>query len=96
MSISYGDDALAHLRSLIAVVDREFATTAPSAELRVAWTKILEILALGPAPELRECPTCNGVGMRAATRCSRCWSALPPFALAASSPLALPVASTGP
>jgi len=80
MSMSYGDQALAQLRSLIAVVDGELARSPPSPELRVAWGRMVEILALGPAPELRECPTCKEVGMRAATRCGRCWSALRPVA----------------
>ena len=79
MSISYGDKPLATLRSLVAVIDREVAGSAPSEELRVAWRQMVEVLALGAAPELRECPHCHEVGMRAATRCSRCWSALPPL-----------------
>lgn len=35
-------------------------------------------LALGPDPALRTCPTCEGIGMRAATRCSHCWTPLTP------------------
>ncbi len=31
----------------------------------------LRHLALGPAPQLRECPHCGSVGMRAATQCGR-------------------------
>lgn len=85
MSMSYGDKTRAHLRSLVAIVDREFAHTAPSPELREAWTQMLVLLALGPAPELRACPTCDEVGMRAARRCSRCWAALPPYAAVANS-----------
>ena len=90
MSMSYGDKSLMHLRSLIAVVNREFEGTAPSPELRVAWDQMLAVLALGPAPELRECPTCSEVGMRAATRCSRCWSALAPLAPASGQAIAEP------
>lgn len=79
MSISFGDKPIAHLRTLIATVDRELAAAPPSAELRTAWNQMLEILSLGPAPELRECPACGEVGMRAAVRCSHCWGALKPL-----------------
>jgi hypothetical protein len=37
------------------------------------------VLALGPAPETRECPSCRAVGMRAASRCGNCWTALAPL-----------------
>lgn len=80
MSISYGDKSLATMRSLITVMDRELATTPRSDELRKAWTEMVEVLALGPEPQLRTCPSCGEIGMRAATRCSRCWSALTPLA----------------
>jgi uncharacterized paraquat-inducible protein A len=76
MSISHGDASVATLRTLIAVIERGFASAAPAEELRVAWTQLVETLALGPAPELRECPICGEIGMRAATRCMRCWSPL--------------------
>jgi hypothetical protein len=79
MSVSYGDKALEKLRSLITIVDRELAGATPSEELRTAWAQMIEVLAPGAAPELRECPHCHEVGMRAATRCSRCWSSLPPL-----------------
>jgi hypothetical protein len=81
MSISHGDKAVATLRTLIAVIEREIASAVPTDELRVAWTQMVEVLALGPAPELRECPICCEVGMRAATRCMRCWSPLAPLPL---------------
>ena len=38
----------------------------------------------GPAPELRACPFCGSVGMRAATRCGTCWKKLGPSTPAAS------------
>jgi hypothetical protein len=76
MSISYGDKSLGELRSLITVIEREFAGAPPPAALRAAWAQMVEVLAIGPAPELRECPTCGELGMRAASRCIRCWSSL--------------------
>jgi hypothetical protein len=77
MSISYGDKTVATLRTLVSAIESEFASAAPAEALRVAWTQVVEILALGPPPELRACPTCGNSGMRAATRCLHCWSALP-------------------
>ena len=80
MSMSYGDKTVTTLRALVAVIDRDLASAAPSAELRVAWAQMVETLALGPAPELRSCPICGEIGMRAATRCIRCWTTLPALA----------------
>lgn len=77
MSISFGDKSIEALRALIVVVERELATSPPTAELQTAWKEMVRILSLGPAPELRTCPRCSEVGMRAATRCSRCWLTLP-------------------
>jgi hypothetical protein len=77
MSLSYPDKSVATLRSLVSVIEHELASAAPAEGLRAAWTQMVEILALGPAPELRECATCGNTGMRAATRCMHCWSSLP-------------------
>ena len=48
------------------------------AELRAVWTVLVNLLALEPVREVRECPNCGHVGMRAATRCSNCWIKLSP------------------
>ena len=77
MSISYGDKAETTLRTLVSVIERELATAAPTEALRAAWAEMMETLALGAAPELRQCTTCGNFGMRAATRCMFCWSSLP-------------------
>ena len=37
------------------------------------------ITTLGPIPEVRDCPHCGRVGMRAATVCGHCWKKLPPL-----------------
>lgn len=79
MSISYGDKSIATLRSLVAAIEGQFAAAPPPEPLRAAWTEILDVLALGPLPELRTCTICGEVGMRAATRCVRCWSTLAPL-----------------
>lgn len=81
------------LRPIVEALDREMAlfhargeaAGADSAPLLSAWAKLVELLALGPPPELRACPFCGGVGTRAATRCGRCWSKLdPPPAVASA------------
>ena len=82
---SFGDAARDHLRTIVAAVDQGI-TRLPAGdgnhatdELRVSWTALVKQLALGPSPETRECPTCHGIGMRAATRCSNCWAKLEPL-----------------
>ena len=74
----YGDMAVAKLRAIIALIDQEIVHAPPTPALRAAWTDLVGVLALGPAPETRECPTCKGIGMRAASRCGYCWAALKP------------------
>jgi len=46
--------------------------------LASSWADLVEQLALGPEPELRECPNCKKFGMRAASLCSHCWTKLTP------------------
>jgi uncharacterized paraquat-inducible protein A len=77
MSISYGDKSVTTLRCLVTAIERQFALVPPSEDVRAVWAELVGELALGPAPELRTCPTCGESGMRAATRCIRCWSSLP-------------------
>jgi hypothetical protein len=78
MSITFGDKSHARLRELTAAVDTELAAGNPSTNLRTSWGELVALLALGSAPELRACPNCGELAMRAATRCSRCWSSLTP------------------
>lgn len=75
-------------RALVAEVDRGFAelddssppeNTERLALLRASWVRLVQHLALGPAPLVRSCPACGGTIMRAATRCVHCWTkSLPP------------------
>jgi hypothetical protein len=46
--------------------------------LRTSWWALVDVLALGQAPESRKCPHCGSTGMRAATRCGTCWKGLVP------------------
>ena len=74
---SYSDEAMARLRAAVDVIGREAVQATPA--FRAAWTELVAVLALGPAPETRECPACHSIGMRAASRCGRCWIALEPL-----------------
>jgi hypothetical protein len=81
----------ARLRTVIAAVDRQISSLpgrtpgtrgeegATPEGLRASWTELLALLAVGPAPEFRECPSCSAAVMRAATRCGYCWVRLTPF-----------------
>jgi hypothetical protein len=89
-----GDADSVRLRTLIATIDRELSLVPRLAmgdgvratdPLRRSWAELVDLLALGPAPEVRQCPVCNHFGMRAATRCGYCWTKLSPLAAAASS-----------
>jgi hypothetical protein len=77
------DAARARLRAVVANIDHELLrlprrTTGPEEAngLFDSWSALVKQLALGPAPDLRRCPKCNNLGMRAATLCGYCWSKL--------------------
>jgi len=84
MSNSYADAAVTKLRAIVAVIDQEIVQVPPTPALRAAWAELVEVLALGPAPQTRECPVCHGIGMRGASRCGHCWAALEPLPPTAS------------
>lgn len=65
-------------RDAMVRVEEQLALTTTSPALKEAWAALVGALALGPAPELRDCPACGKSGMRAATRCGYCWVALTP------------------
>ena len=75
------------LRAFVDGVERDVARvslgasppdSASVAGLVASWGRLVDFLALGPAPELLECPYCGTNGMRAATRCGACWRKLVP------------------
>ena len=72
----YPEATATKLREIVALIDREIVQQPPVPALQAAWTELVAVLALGPAPQTRECPTCYGIGMRAASRCGFCWTAL--------------------
>ena len=84
-NVSFGDAARDQLRTVVGAVDQEI-TRLPAGdgnhatdELRASWTALIKLLALGDAPQTRECPKCHGTGMRAASRCAHCWTKLEPL-----------------
>jgi hypothetical protein len=71
------DGRRSHLRTVMA--ELETAMTAAGAEgMRPAWNRLVAALDLGPEPEVRACPSCSALAMRAATLCGHCWSPLAP------------------
>lgn len=82
---SHPDAARSRLRTAIAAIEVEIAhlpeqvTAGGAASLRSSFSELVSLLALGPEPEIRECPVCGRIGMRAATLCGYCWTKLPPL-----------------
>ena len=102
MPVAYGGEGEsrqnANLRPVVAALDRQISrlaggtpteTRTAIGELLLSWAELIELLALGPAPELRQCPVCKHRGMRAATRCGFCWAALVPLTEARDEQLAV-------
>jgi hypothetical protein len=76
----------ARLRATVAAIEHELSclprpvtVDGPGdavATLLASFADLVEQLALGLEPEVRRCPGCGHVGMRAATRCGYCWAKL--------------------
>jgi hypothetical protein len=100
-NVSFGDAARGNLRALVETVDREITRLplpgdgTPAADgLHASWNKLVKQLALGTAPETRQCPVCHSTGMRTASRCGNCWAKLEPLgALAHDEPHAAVLAA---
>jgi len=90
MNANFGDNARNQLRTIVSKIELEIsqlpAGNAKPTQLRTSWDELVDALALGPAPETRVCPACQGVGMRAATRCAHCWVTLEPLAATEGTP----------
>lgn len=81
------DRERSHLRAIVATIEHELSLLPqPSSTddaknrsgLAASWAELVAQLALGPEPEVRECPVCMHVGMRAARLCGYCWTKLTP------------------
>jgi hypothetical protein len=85
---SVPDAACSRLRATVAAISREIsqlpiqvtdgAIRNPPNGLRASFADLVDQLALGPEPEVRQCPVCKRTGMRAATLCGYCWTKLLP------------------
>jgi hypothetical protein len=83
-----GPDAnRSRLRAILATIEKEIGrlpttdaedSTSPRHGLLAAVASLSSQLALGPEPEVRSCPTCHKIGMRAASVCGFCWTKLTP------------------
>ncbi len=86
--LSTTDSARSRLRATIATMERQISRlrlndgvddkTIAVDGLASSFTDLVNQLALGPEPELRECPVCSHLGMRTATLCGYCWTRLTP------------------
>jgi hypothetical protein len=82
------DVARSRMRTTVAAISREIARlekegtsgdgSSALSGLTGPWTELVTQLALGPEPEVRECPSCKAVGIRQATLCGFCWTRLEP------------------
>jgi hypothetical protein len=90
MEVGNPDGGRAHLRAVMATIDHELSVLSgqrmrddPLAKsdglLSSSWAELVELLALGPAPRVRKCPSCKHTGMFDATRCGYCWTQLSPL-----------------
>jgi hypothetical protein len=89
LRLSFSGAELTRLRSLVAEVANELAlaqpkdsTTpeqgdAPRTPLEATWSRLVQMLDLGPEPALHECPKCKRLNMLGSARCGYCWSILP-------------------
>ena len=69
------DPRLTRLRSLVASVQLELdGGETNQGSSRAAWDDLVKALALGPEPELRDCPSCERAIIREASRCRYCWA----------------------
>ena len=87
------DPRRSRLRATVAAIDaaisRLTAESGPqprTSALSAAWTDLVEQLALGPEPEVRECPACHRICMRNATACGHCFRLLEPLGPVPDSP----------
>lgn len=89
-STSAESPARTQLRKTLASIEQQLESLAQQpvpegtqrsvAELRTSWSALVKLLALGPEPEVRVCPTCKHTVMRVASLCGYCWTKLEPLA----------------
>jgi hypothetical protein len=87
LMLSFSGADLARLRTLVTALGKETALApeavptakshGPRTDLDMTWSSLVEMLDLGAAPQMRECPTCGHQCLIGAVRCRYCWSSLP-------------------
>jgi len=87
LMLSFAGADLTRLRTLVAAVEKEITlvpgsarpagSESPKTALDVTWSNLVEMLDLGPEPEMVACPACNHLCALGATRCGHCWTSLP-------------------
>jgi len=82
------DPRRSRLRATAATIDDEISQLPIEDRPRLvaAWADLVEQLALGPEPEVRQCPACHRTCMRDATACGHCFRPLPPLGPVPDSP----------
>jgi hypothetical protein len=68
-------------REVCRLVDLERASVADGLSVRglhASWESLLDLMAMGPDPELMQCPICGRPGESGAGHCWTCWEALVP------------------
>jgi hypothetical protein len=71
------------IRELVDAVERDVSRLMADhrdagAALAQSWAALVDWLALGPAPRVRRCPSCDRTVMLEATTCGYCWAHLTP------------------
>jgi hypothetical protein len=73
------DSRRSRLRASFAAIEIELARLpGPATDLGASVADLSQQLALGPEPDVRPCPACSRIVMRAATLCGHCWTKLTP------------------
>jgi hypothetical protein len=81
--VNFQDIERSKLRAIVADIEGQVPTLSAQlsaadqstarARFAASWATLVELLALGPEPEMRKCPSCGAAIQKAATRCMHCW-----------------------
>ena len=86
-------DPEAPLRHVVERMNDALGHTEATPEVKAAWQRVRDVLALHGAPELRSCPYCRTVIMRTALRKPRAGAPAPAFRALATRPRRRPLTS---
>jgi hypothetical protein len=81
--VNFQDIERSKLRVIVAEIDNQIPALSTqisaagepgvAARFAVSWAALVELLALGPEPEVRRCPFCMATIQQTATHCMHCW-----------------------